>query len=122
MRVKRVRTFVLPSVVINAGRFFRRSTWAAALALKHVNDILLRAGHLGLREVGEQMLVPAVAVHNDHFLAAIARHFVRSFLQKFQLKLSAVGDRSRLVLGLKNLPEIIFWKNYSKFLLGGMES
>ena len=68
------------------------------------------------------MLVSAVAVHDDNFLAAVARHFVRGFLQKFQLQLHAVGHRAGLVLGLKNLAKIIFRENHGKFLLGCMQS
>src|SRR6266576_2810865 len=64
---------------------------------------------------------PAVAVHDDDFLAAVARHLVGGFLQQFQLELHTVGHRTGLVLRFKNLSEIIFWKNDGEFLLGGMQ-
>src|SRR5438094_1457775 len=72
MRVECVGAFVFASMVINAGGFFRWSARAAALAIEHVNDIILRVRHLRLGEVGKQVLVSAVAVHDDNFLAAIA--------------------------------------------------
>ena len=37
-------------------------------------------GHLRLGEVGKQVLVSAVTIHDDDFLAAVARHLVRGFL------------------------------------------
>jgi len=80
----------------------------------------VRLVELRLREEGKQMLVSAVAVDDDDFLAAIARHLIGGFLKEFQLKFHAVRDGARLVLGFKNLAEIIFGKNDGVLLLRGM--
>src|SRR5262252_4621375 len=82
MRVERVGTFIFSGVIINAGGFLGGAAGTASLTLEHVNGGILRAGHLRLREVGKQMLVSTVAVYDDHLFAAVARHFVRSFLQE----------------------------------------
>src|SRR5258707_6142659 len=72
---------------------------------------------LRLGEKGKQMLVSAVTVDDNDFLAAIACHFIGGFLQQFELELHAVGDGSRFVLGFKNLTEIVLRKNDGVLLL-----
>jgi hypothetical protein len=61
-----------------------------------------------------------MAVDDDDLLAAVACHLVSSLLQQFQLQVSAVGYSSRLVLGLKNLAEIILGEDNRVFPLGRM--
>src|SRR5215470_18408826 len=80
MRIQRVRGFVFARMIINAGRLLCRASRTAARTIKHVNNVVPRASHLRLREVGKQMLVSTVAIYDDDFLATVARHFVRSFL------------------------------------------
>src|SRR5438094_5863601 len=106
MCVERVGGFVFAGVVIDPGGLLCRPAGAVAFAVKHVHYVVLGAGHLCLREEGKQVFVSAVAVHDDDFLAAVARHLVGGFLQQFQLELHTVGHRTGLVLRFKNLSEI----------------
>src|SRR2546425_5660837 len=76
---------------------------------------------LGRRGVGQQVIVTAVAVDDDDFLAAVARHLIGGFLKQFQLEFQTVGDRAGLVLGLKNLTEVVLGKNHRVFLRGGVQ-
>ena len=107
---------------VNPSRFPCWSTRLAALAAKHINHIIFRARHLRLGEEGKQVLVFAVPVHYDDFLAAVARHLIRGFLEQLQLQFHAVRYGARLVLRFKNLPEVIFGKNQGKFLLRRVQS
>ncbi len=76
-----------------------------------VNHVVARAGKLRLREQRQQVIVPAVAVHNENLLAAVARHLLHRFLEQRELCLQAVGHRSGLLLSLKDLAEIILGKH-----------
>src|SRR6266478_3985770 len=67
------------------------------------------------------MLVAAVAVYYDYFFAAVASHFIGGFLQQVQLQIHAVCNCSGLVLGFKNLAEIIFGEDYRIFLRRGLQ-
>ena len=71
--------------------------------------------------IRDRVLIAAVAVDDDHFLAAVARHLVGSFLQQGELHLAAVRDCSRLVAGFGNLSEVIFREDNGVFLLGGVQ-
>src|SRR5712692_11041248 len=62
------------------------------------------------------MLVASVAVDDNYFLAAIARHLISSFLQQFQLQARAIRDGAGFVLGFEYLAEIILGK-YDRVLL-----
>ena len=44
-----------------------------------------------------------MAIYNENFFAAVARHFVGGFLQQFQLQFGAIRQGARLVLGFENL-------------------
>src|SRR5882672_1506465 len=121
VRNQGVGSFVFAGVIVDAGGFFRGTAGAAAFAVEDVHDIVVWLIHLRLREEGKQVLVAAVTVHDDDFLAAIARHLVGRFLKQLQLKLHAVRDGARLVLGLKNLAKIIFRKNDGVLLLRGVQ-
>src|SRR5882672_8315901 len=120
VRDERVGSFVFAGVIVDAGGFFR-TAGAAAFAVEDVHDIVVWLIHLRLREEGKQVLIAAVAVDDDDFLAAVARHLVGGFLKQPQLKLHAVGHGARLVLGLKNLAKIIFGKNDGVLLLRGVQ-
>ena len=67
------------------------------------------------------MFVSAVAVDDEDFLAAIARHFTGGLLEQLQLEFHAVGDGSGFVLGFKNLPEVVLRKNDGVLLLGRLQ-
>jgi hypothetical protein len=67
------------------------------------------------------MLVAAVAVNDDHLLAAVARHFVGGLLQQGELHFAAVGDGSGFVAGFGNLSEIIFGEDDCVFLFCGVQ-
>ena len=82
----------------------------------------MRLLQLRLREERQQMFVAAVTIHDDDLLATIARHLVGGFLQELQLHLGAVSDRAGFMHGFKDLPEVIFGKHYSVFLLGGVQT
>ena len=81
----------------------------------------MRLIQLGLSKEWQQAVIAPVAIHDDDFLAAVARHFIRGLLQKRQLHFAAVGDGSGLVLGFGNLPEIIFRENNCVLLLGTVQ-
>src|SRR4029077_1045704 len=112
-----VRGFVLTGVIIDACRFLWWPAGAASPAVENVNDIVVWPIELRLGKEGNQVLVPAVAVDNHNLLAALARHFIRRFLEQLQLQFHAIGDGSRFMLGFKNLSEVILWKDDSELLL-----
>src|SRR3989442_567032 len=118
---ERVRSLVFAGVVVDPGGLFGRATRAAAFTLENVDDIVVRLIELRLSEIGKEMLVAAVAVHDDDFLAAVARHFVGSFLEELKLKRKAVGDGSGLLFGLEDLTEVILGKNDGVLLLDGVK-
>ena len=120
-RNHRVRSLVFAGVVIDAGGLFGRAAGAAALAFENVDDVVVRLIELRLSEEGKQVLVAAVAVHDDDFLAAVARHFVGSFLEELKLKRKAVGDGAGLLFGLEDLAEVILGKHDRIRLLGSVQ-
>src|SRR5258708_23694717 len=81
----------------------------------------MRLIELGLGKEWQQAVVAAVAIHDDDFLAAITRYFIRSLFEKRELHFAAVGDGSGLVLGFGNLSEIIFRENDCVLLLGSVQ-
>ena len=81
----------------------------------------MRLVELRLREERQQAVVAAVAVDDQNFLAAVARHLVGGLLQQGELHGAAVGHGAGLVPGLGDLTEIIFGENDGVFLLGGMQ-
>ena len=74
-----------------------------------------------LSEIREQMFVAAVAIHDDYFFAAVARHLVGGFLQQGELHVAAVGDGSGLVARFGNLSKIIFGEDDGVLPLGGVQ-
>src|SRR5947207_10392668 len=62
-----------------------------------------------------------MAVHDQNFLAAVARYLVCGFLQKIQLKMRAVCDGSGLVFGLENLAEVVLRKDHCVLLVGSVQ-
>ena len=62
-----------------------------------------------------------MAIDDEDFFAAVARHFVGGFLEELQLEIAAIGDGAGLVFGFKNLAEIIFGKYDRVFLFGGVQ-
>src|SRR5690349_17980663 len=85
--------------------------------VEDVDHIVMRFIELCLREIRQEAVVASVAIHNQDLFAAIAGHLIRRFLEKGKLKTTAVGHGSWLVLGFRNLAEIILGKNHSIFLL-----
>src|SRR5712691_512407 len=67
------------------------------------------------------MLVSTVTVDDEDFPAAIARHFTGGLLEQLQLEFHAVGNGSGLVLGFKNLPEVVLRKNDGVLLLDRLQ-
>src|SRR5258708_25147494 len=63
------------------------------------------------------MVVPAMPIHDENFLASIAGHLIGCLLEQFQLQLGAVSDGSGLVLRFKDLTEIVLGKNNRILLL-----
>src|SRR5260370_36612677 len=63
------------------------------------------------------MFFPAMPIHDETFLASIARHLIGCLLQQFQLQLGTVSDGSGLVFGFKDLTEIVLGKNNRILLL-----
>src|SRR5260370_39003263 len=63
------------------------------------------------------MFFPAMPIHDENFLASIARHLIGCLLQQFQLQLGTVSDGSGLVFGFKDLTEIVLGKNNRILLL-----
>ena len=104
------------------GGLFLRPTWRCFHQAKHVDDVVVLLLELRLCKERQQALVSAVSVHNDDLLAAVSGHLVSRFLQKFQLQVSAIGNRSRLVLGFKNLTKVIFREYDGILLLGRSQS
>ena len=86
-----------------------------------VNDVIARRRELCLREQREQAVVAAVTIHDQDFLAAVARHLLHGFLQERELGAQAVGDRSRLLLGFEDLPEVVLGKDHGVFLLNRVQ-
>ncbi len=70
-----------------------------------------------MREKRKQMVVPAMPIHDENFLASIASHFIGCLLQQFQLQLGAVSQSSRLVFRFKDLTEVVLGKNNRILLL-----
>src|SRR5882724_3826306 len=62
-----------------------------------------------------------MTVDDDDFLAPVAGHLVRGFLQEFKLQMQAVSDGSRLVPSLKDLRCEVLRKDDGEFLLGRMQ-
>src|SRR5258705_4887747 len=87
----------------------------------NIDDVVVRAIKLRLREIGKKTLVAAVAVDDKNFLTAIAGHFVSGFLKKVELYLAAVSDSAGLVLGFENLSEIILREDHSIFLVSSRQ-
>src|SRR5712692_8182500 len=77
----------------------------------------MRAIELRLGEKGKQVLVSPMAVDDNDFLAAIARHFIGGFLEQFELEFHTVRDGSRFMLGFENLAEVVLRKNEGVLLL-----
>ena len=94
---------------------------APGFVVENIDHIVVRLIELRLREEWQQVFVAAVAVDDDYFLAAVARHLVGGFLQQGELHLAAVGDGSGLVAGFGDLSEIIFGEDDGVFLLGGVQ-
>jgi len=108
-------------VQIGYCRLLGRTAGAAAPPIEHVNDVVAQSVQLRLREVGKQVLVAAMAVDDDDFLAAVACHLVGGFLQQLQLNLAAIRDGARLVFGFEDLAEVILGEDHGVFLRGGFE-
>lgn len=113
--------FVFTGMVIDAGGFFRGCAGTGALAVEDVNDIVAGLIEQSLREEGKEMLVAAVAVDNDDFLAAVAGHLVGGFLKELELEAARVSDRAGFVPGFENLAEIVFGEDEREFLLRGLQ-
>ena len=92
---------------VDFGLLLRASVLRSAL-VENIDDVVVGLVELRLREEGQQAVVAAVAVDDQNFLAAVARHFVGGFLQESELHVAAVGHGAGLVLGLGDLAEIIF--------------
>src|ERR1043166_5199396 len=86
----------------------------------NVHDIVMGRGHLRLGEEGKQVIIPAMSVDDQDLLASVARHFVRSLLEEFQLQLRAVSHGAGLMLRFENLAEVILGKNDRIFTLGSV--
>ena len=65
--------------------------------------------------------MPAVAVDDQDFLAAVAGHLVGGFLQQGELQVAAVGHGAGLVPRFSDLAEIVFGEDDGVFLLGGVQ-
>ena len=90
-------------------------------AERNVDDIIVRGGELGLGEIREQVVIAAVTVRDQDFLATVAGHFVGGFLEQFELQMLAIGDGSGFVAGFENLAEIIFGEDDGIFLRDSVE-
>src|SRR5579885_200956 len=86
----------------------------------HVNDIIMRRIELRLGEIRKQVLGAAVAIDNEDFLAAVARHFIGSGLEKLHLQFGVVSDGAGFVASFGDLAKIVLGKNDGVFLLRGM--
>src|ERR1700734_2015919 len=84
---------------------------------KDIDYVIVWGGELGLRKIGKQVLVAAMAIGDNDFLAAVSRHLVGSFLQELELNFRAVSDGARFVARFENLSKIIFREDYCKLLL-----
>src|SRR5262249_28239909 len=62
-----------------------------------------------------------MAVDDQDFLAAIARHLVGRFLEQRQLQAAAVGHGAGFMLGLGNLSKIVFGEYDRVFLIGRVQ-
>ena len=101
---------------------FQRRTAGDVLARQSedVDHVIARRGQLRLREQRQQALVAAVAIDDEDFLAAVARHLLHRFLQQRELRAQAVGDGSGLLLRFEDLSEVILGENDGVFLLDGV--
>src|SRR6201987_1810149 len=95
----------------------RTNFFRCLVAPLYVDDVVMRLIKLRLGEIRQQVLVPPMTIHDHYFLATVSRHFVRRFLKEMQLQLGAIGNRTRFVLGLENLPRIVLRKNYGVLFL-----
>ncbi len=68
------------------------------------------------------MIVSPMPVGKDDFLAPVARHFIRSFLEQLKLQMPAVSHCPRLVSSLEHLPEVIIGIHHRILLLRGTQS
>src|SRR6266571_5865328 len=102
-------------------RFLWWSAVVGRVFIENIDHIVVKLIELGLRKVGEQAVIAAMAVDDQDFLAAVAGHFVGGFLQQGELQVAAVGHGSRLVASLGDLAEIIFGKYDYVLLLGGVQ-
>ena len=85
-----------------------------------INDVIVQCGELGLGEERQKMVVAAMTVDDQDFLAAIARHFIGGFLQEFELQFGAISEGAGLVFGFEDLAVEISWKDDGEFLGGGV--
>ena len=102
-------------------RHLRGAIGRRGRAERDVDHVIVRGRKLGLREIGEQVVVAAVTVRNQDLLTTVATHFVRGFLQEFELQMLAIGDGSGFVAGFENLAEIIFGEDDGVFLSDSVE-
>jgi len=100
-----LRGFAFAGVHVDGG-FPGRAAFVRSALVENVDHVVVRFIELGLREVRKQALVAAVAVDDDHFLAAVASHLVGGFLQQGELHPAAVSHGSGLVTGFGNLAKI----------------
>src|SRR4051794_39440951 len=94
-----------------------RNCGTRATAGQAINNIVLPDFQLGLGEVLNQAGIASVARYDQDLPASITTHFRHSLLQQLQLQMGAVSYRSRLVLRLKDLTEIVLRENHCIFLL-----
>src|SRR5260370_37422490 len=65
--------------------------------------------------------MPAVAVDDQDFLAAVASHLVRGCLKQCQLQIATVGNGAGLMTRLGDLAEIILREDHGILLLSRMQ-
>src|SRR5215469_3790835 len=85
-----------------------------------VDHVVARRGQLRLSEERQQRLIAAVTVHDNDFLAAVARHLLHRLLQQGELRREAVRDGAGLLLRFEYLAEIVLGKDDGVLLLDGV--
>lgn len=89
------------------------------MEIRHVDDVIARAGKLDLREVVDQMVIAAVGVDDDDLIQAVARNLAAGGFQQAYGQFGFDADAAGVVARFQDLGEYEVRKNDSTLQCGG---